>query len=87
MYKSNGSKVIVGGDMNCVDWPSDINSFVTDKSSDTQRKFNKSLNVRDTWRLMNPCISDFTFIDPNFRSNNRRIDILCVCEQLRPLIQ
>ena len=51
-----------------------------------QSHFKNSLNVRDAWKLMNPGTSDFTFIDPSFRNNNSRIDILCVCEQLRPLI-
>ena len=48
--KIDGNNLIIGGDMNCVDWPSDRKSFVTDKSSETLRKFQNSLNVTDMWK-------------------------------------
>ena len=86
-YKIDGKNLIVGGDMNCVDWPSDRKSFVTDKSSETLRKFKNSLNVTDMWKYMIPDTNDFTYIDPSFRHMNSRIDILCVCEQVKPCVE
>ena len=60
---------------------------MTDKSSETLRKCKNSLNVTDMWKYMNPDTNDFTYIDPSFRHMNSRIDILCVCEQIKPCVE
>ena len=52
-YKNNNGNLIVGGDVNCVDWPLDRSSFVTDKSSDALRKLKSSLDIIDVWKFMN----------------------------------
>ena len=33
---------------------------------------------------MHPDTDDFTYTDPSFRHNDSRIDILCVCDKLKP---
>jgi exonuclease III len=80
--RSKGSNLIIGGDMNCIDWPTDRASLATDKSSETYRNMKKTLNITDTWKLMHPDANDFTYIDPSFRNMNSRIDVICVSEEL-----
>ena len=86
-YKNNIGNLIVGGDVNCVDWPLDRSSFVTDKSSDALRKLKSSLDIIDVWKFMNPGSIDYTYIDPSYRNMNSRIDLLCACKDLLPFVE
>ncbi len=76
------SNLIIGGDVNCVDWPSDRSSLETDKSSETLRNLKNVFNVTDIWKILNPHTYDYTYIDPSFRNRNSRIDILCASENI-----
>jgi len=76
------SNLIVGGDVNCIDWPTDRVSLETDKSSVYLRKLKNKFNITDIWKIMNPHTRDYTYIDPSYRNRNSRIDILCACEKI-----
>ncbi len=78
----NDSYLILGGDMNCIDSPSDRVSNMTDKSSRSLRNLKRSLCITDMWRFLHPDKCDFTYVDPSCRNYNSRIDILCVCNDL-----
>ena len=83
----NNGHLVIGGDMNCVNWPSDRKSFVTDRSSETLTGLKDSLSGTDMWKDIHPDTDDFTYIDPSFRHNDSRIDILCVCDKLKPSVE
>ena len=76
------SHLILGGDMNCVEYQSDRSSFMLDKSSDVLRDLKCSLNVCDVWKSVHPDDIDFTYIDPSYRNYNSKIDVLCVSLEL-----
>jgi hypothetical protein len=81
-HSINLDNLVIGGDVNCVDWPVDRVSLETDRSSDELRNLKNILNVTDSWKFIHSDTTDFTYIDPSFRKMNSRIDILCVGETL-----
>ena len=81
------SFLILGGDVNCVQWPSDKSSNKVDIASKSLIELKRSLNVKDVWKLLHPDDRDYKYIDSSFRNNNSRIDILCVCPELENLVQ
>ena len=81
------SFLILGGDVNCVQWPSDKSSNKVDITSKSLIELKRSLNVKDVWKLLHPDDRDYTYIDSSFRNNNSRIDVLCVCPELENLVQ
>ena len=75
---SNSDNLILGGDVNCIDWPRDRVSLETDKSSVTLRNLKSVLKISDTWKFLHPETSEYTYIDPSFRNMNSRIEyIMC----------
>ena len=81
------SYLILGGDVNCVQWSSDRSSNKVDSTSELLANLKRSLSIKDVWKLLHPDDIDFTYIDSSFRTNNSRIDILCVCPGLENYVQ
>jgi len=84
---TQGSKLVIGGDVNCIDWPNDKTSLECDQSSESFRNMKSTCNVRDAWKIMNPDTVEYTYIDPSFRDRNSRIDVLCIDEILLDNLQ
>ena len=83
----DGSYLVLGSDMNCVHWPSDRSTNKIDSISKALRYLNLSLDVKDVWRFFHPDTNDFTYIDPSTGGINSRIDVMCVCPQLKTYVQ
>ena len=81
--QENDSRLIVGGDFNCVDNASDRKSNVSGKTSTSLKNLKRSLHIVDSWKLLHPDDEDYTYIDPSFRNYDSRIDLICVCEDLQ----
>ena len=72
------SKLIVGGDFNCVYENVDRTSKVLDKSSVCFKQFMNEMNLIDSWRIKHDGDIDFTYIDPSHRGLNSRIDYILI---------
>ena len=67
--------ILLGGDFNCADSPSDKVSQKLDKSSSMLTQFKTDLKLTDIWRFVNPDKKECSFIDPTGQGRDRRIDL------------
>ena len=76
MHAINKSKLIIGGDFNCVLNSNDRSSGVTDRSTHALIEVLEHFNMIDAWKYFNPENVEFTYIDPSPNMHNSRIDLL-----------
>ena len=79
------SKLIIGGDFNCVLNASDRASRSVDRSTTVLIDIVKQLNVEDMWRCLNPNDIECTYIDPSPNMSNSRIYLLLCSHTLKSL--
>jgi len=73
----NEDRLIIGGDLNCCESCLDKSTPLREQCS-YLKEFKSYTNVKDTWRLFNPSIIQYTYKDPGNQSYGSRIDyILC----------
>ena len=72
------SRLIIGGDFNCVLNANDRVSSVTDRSTSVLLEVLEHFSLIDVWKCLNPTQVAFTYIDPTVRMHHSRIDhVLC----------
>ena len=83
MHAINKSRLIIGGDFNCVLNSNDRLSGVTDRSTHALTEVLEHFNIIDAWKYFNPENVEFTYIDPSPNMHNSRIDLLLCSKALK----
>ena len=65
MHAMTRSRLIIGGDFNCVLNANDRVSGVTDKSTSVLHEVLEHFSLIDVWKCLNPTHVAFTYIDPS----------------------
>ena len=76
LHSLNKSRLIIGGDFNCVLNTSDRTSGIIDKSTSALTVVLDNFDLVDVWKYLNPGLVQFTYIDSSPRMCNSRIDLL-----------
>ena len=79
----NKSRLIIGGDFNCLLNSNDRLSSVTDRSTHALTEVLEHFNMIDVWKYFNPGDVEFTYIDPSPNMYNSRIDLLLCSKALK----
>ena len=85
MRSLNKSRLLIGGDFNCVLNTSDRTSGVTDKSTSALTEVLDNFDLVDVWKCLNPGLVQFTYIDSLPRMCNSRIDLLLFSKCLKTM--
>ncbi len=85
-YVLNTSKLIIGGDFNCVNERNDRHNNSIDKSTMELCKLKTVHGLIDIWRKQHIDKVSFTYIDPSSRGYNARIDFFLCSDCIAPCI-
>ena len=85
LHSLNKSRLLIGGDFNCVLNTSDRTSGVTDKSTSVLTEVLDNFDLVDVWKCLNPGLVQFTYIDSSPRMCNSRINLLLFSKCLKSM--